>query len=413
MAQDIVPVELGLTEGDLITLWAPRWREDGEEWEAFLGHGEHIYCFDDVAELAAFIRTVDTHDLTDHPAWDTVTGLAAAELEPEETHCFDIVGVPELAAGDPDAWTLSELDETVEMVRTLAEVCELDTVTEILDGAPTLALLSAGPTAFAGKDGAKRWREVGSLLAERWDEVVDALDGVAFLPEVDTAALATAQAELQAAREAAADDDTDAATNADDLDTDDSTDDDGETADGGFWGEVGIDPVRIVTSVDELWTLRCYLDDTPVFLGSAGRIEVFGSARALAKHLADGAENDLTAVVTWEQVHRAAVDGTLEVEATEDNTYVLPGLADDIAEGPTTVDPVQLELAVELFSDAGEFAGDESVAAELAGSSPLGWFVSCVLRPDPNRLAPTAPFDAEATAWRGLEDDFEARLNRH
>ena len=34
MAQDIVPIELGLPQGDLVTLWAPRWREDGEEWEA-------------------------------------------------------------------------------------------------------------------------------------------------------------------------------------------------------------------------------------------------------------------------------------------------------------------------------------------------------------------------------------------
>jgi len=27
MAQDIVPIELGLPQGDVVTLWAPRWRE--------------------------------------------------------------------------------------------------------------------------------------------------------------------------------------------------------------------------------------------------------------------------------------------------------------------------------------------------------------------------------------------------
>ena len=44
MAQDIVPIELGLPQGDVVTLWAPRWREDGEEWEAFLGHEDDLYA---------------------------------------------------------------------------------------------------------------------------------------------------------------------------------------------------------------------------------------------------------------------------------------------------------------------------------------------------------------------------------
>src|ERR1700694_2272203 len=33
VAADIVPVRLGLTKGDLYTLWAPRWRDAGGEWE--------------------------------------------------------------------------------------------------------------------------------------------------------------------------------------------------------------------------------------------------------------------------------------------------------------------------------------------------------------------------------------------
>ena len=72
MAQDIVPIELGLPQGDVVTLWAPRWREDGEEWEAFLGHEEDLYAFSDTAHLAAFVRTAQEHDLTDHPAWHVV-----------------------------------------------------------------------------------------------------------------------------------------------------------------------------------------------------------------------------------------------------------------------------------------------------------------------------------------------------
>ena len=67
MAGDIVPIEIGLTDGDLVTLWAPRWREGDDEWEAFLGHEEDLYGFSSVAELAAFIRTDSDNDLVERP----------------------------------------------------------------------------------------------------------------------------------------------------------------------------------------------------------------------------------------------------------------------------------------------------------------------------------------------------------
>ena len=69
MAADIVPIRLGLTKGDLYTLWAPRWRDEGDEWEAFLGKDEDLYAFESVADLVAFVRTNTDNDLSDHPAW--------------------------------------------------------------------------------------------------------------------------------------------------------------------------------------------------------------------------------------------------------------------------------------------------------------------------------------------------------
>jgi hypothetical protein len=77
------------------------------------------------------------------------------------------------------------------------------------------------------------------------------------------------------------------------------------------------------------------------------------------------------------------------------------------------VDADQLDLAVELFTDAANYAEDDSTDATLAGSTELGWFVNYVLEPDPTRLAPSAPFTAEAEAWRALEREFEARLHKH
>ncbi|WP_438671993.1 hypothetical protein, partial [Streptococcus pneumoniae] len=54
-----------------------------------------------------------------------------------------------------------------------------------------------------------------------------------------------------------------------------------------FWLQVGIDPIQIMTGTATFYTLRCYLDDRPIFLGRNGRISVFGSERALARYLAD------------------------------------------------------------------------------------------------------------------------------
>lgn len=411
---DIVPIELGLTDGDLVTLWAPRWRDGDDEWEAFLGHEDSLYGFESVAELAAFIRTDADNDLVDHPAWKVVAGLSAAELEPEEEHTFDLVGVPELAAGEPDGDTVAELEDTLEMVRNIGEVCELDTVTKFFGGNPVLGALPGGPNAFAGREGEELWDQVGAAIAKGWDDVLDAIDGVVKSPEVDAEAVAVAEAELLAAEENVVDAD-DAAdseefeavdlTKADDEDADDDEDE-------SFWAEVGIDPVKIITADGTWFTLRCYLDDEPIFLGRNGSIAVFDSERALARHLADDHEHDLARVSTYDEVQTAATDGSLEVEVTDENVYVLPGLGDDLGDGPRTVDVDQLDLAVELFTDAADYAGDDAVEKALAPSTPLGWYVSYLLNPDPTRLAPSPPFQAEATAWRELETWFETKLDQ-
>jgi hypothetical protein len=48
----------------------------------------------------------------------------------------------------------------------------------------------------------------------------------------------------------------------------------------------------------------------------------------------------------------------------------------------------------------------------LAESQSLGWLVSFVIRPDPTRLAPSPPYEADAAKWRELVDDLEKRLVR-
>ncbi|NMO92581.1 primosomal protein [Actinomycetospora sp. TBRC 11914] len=467
MAQDIVPITLALTDGDLVTLWAPRWREDGEEWEAFLGDDDHVFAFADAADLAAWIRTSDAdgtpHDLADHPAWAVVGGLSVDELTPEDIQRYDVIGAPELVADEPDTWSVDDLAEITAMVRSLADVCDLTAVTGILDSTPAFAALGHGVAAFGGRDGAALWTELADVVAERWDDVLDALDALVRVPEVDAELAAKLRAtatppeegdldaatddtagdtgdedaphsgsredaeNLPADPEAVATDPQDSAVAGpladapDDVRADtageslrsDLVDADEEPAPG-FWEEVGIDPISILSNEGEVVTLRCFLDDEPVFLGRDGRIDVFPSARALRTWIAgDGADgHDLAEVSTWSDVMTAAVGGDLEIEVAPENTYVLPGLAEDLLEGPEAVDPGQLELAVELLLDAADWAGDETTRDALAPSEALGWLVSFVLRPDPNRLTPSPPFQRESTRWRELEDRFLGRL-RH
>ncbi|MGX1806507.1 primosomal protein [Nocardia sp. NPDC055321] len=412
---DIVPIALGLTKGDLVTLWAPRWRDGDDEWQAFLGFEEDLYGFDSVAELAAFIRSSSDNDLVDHPAWKIIAGLSAAELEPEEQFVFDLVGVPELAADDPDPEIISELEETLDMVRNIGEVCDLDVVTKFFGSHPVLGALPSGVSVFAGKEGQELWDQIGAAINKDWDAVLDAIDSVVEIPDVDADAVAVAEAELLAAEENvvdaedAADGDEDNEFETVDLTKRDEDDDEGEPS---FWHGVGIDPVKIITSDGTWFTLRCYVDDEPLFLGTEGSITVFGSERALARYLADDHEHDLARVSTYGEIQSAAVDGALEVEVDEENVYVLPGIAEDLAAGPKSVDTDQLDLAVELFTDAADYADDDAVERALAGSNPLGWYVSYLLNPDPSRMAPNPPFAAEAEAWRVLEVAFEGRLTK-
>ncbi|MBD8506539.1 primosomal protein [Hoyosella sp. G463] len=412
MAGDIVPIELGLTDGDVVTLWAPQWREGDDEWQALLGRDEDFFVFDGVAELAAFIRNDDDHDLAEHPSWHVVKALSAAELEPDDEHVFDLVGVPELAAGTPDALTVAELDDILAMARNLGDVCDLDVVIEFFDSNPDLGKLALGHAAFTGSSGAKAWTQIGKTIVNGWDAVLDAIDEAVTTPAVDKAAVALAEAELLAADEndVEADDAAEDSDDVDPLDEDEGDDEDDEDDEDDFWTHVGIDPIKIINGPDELYTLRCYLDDVPIFLGKDGTILAFRTPRALARYLADPHDNELAEVSTYPEIATAATDGSLEISVIDDNTYLLTGLVEDLAAGREHVDAEQLDLAVELLNDAADFADDDSVENALAKTTPLGWYISYLLKPDPNRLAPAAPHDTEAAAFRELLHELEGRL---
>ena len=437
MAAELIPIRLGITAGDLYTLWAPRWRDSGDEWEGFLGKDENVFAFASVADLAAFVRTDSDNDLAEHPAWEAMTRANAHRLEPAEDRQADLIAVAEQLAEKPTEDSVGALANTLAVVSSLGSVCELPAVTRFFNGNPNLGLVTGGLEQFTGRAGRKRWDTVGEIVARGWDGVLSAIDEIVITPEVDEGVAAAAADEL--AEPFDGEDDFSVLTA--EIDDDENEDDGGAIAgigalgstslgstslgstslgasktvvlggDAHFWENVGIDPVRVMTSGGTFFTLRCYYEDRPRFLGRNGRISVFGSERALARYLADEHDHDLADLSTYDDIRTAATDGSLRVDVIEDNVYVLNGLADDIADGPDAIDRDQLALAVEFVRDVGSYSEDDAVDVLLAEDTTLGTLVNHVLDPD-SMARPAPPYATAAREWEELEGFVESRLRR-
>jgi hypothetical protein len=459
MAADLVPIRLSLSDGDRYTIWAPRWRDSGDEWEAFLGKDDDLYVFESIADLVAFVRTNTDNDLADHPAWEDLTAAHAHTFEPADDKKFDLVAVEELVAEKPSKESVPELAGALAIVSSIGSVCELPAVSKFFNGNPSLGTVSGGIEAFTGRAGQKRWNAIAEIIGRSWEGVLTAIDDVSDTPEVDEDASAKAAEELEeefdepeVAEEEAeeseeeASDDEDAAVDdeaaaeeeepedseepedekpEDEDEVEDAADEEEEVeednraegdtvvlgSDEDFWAQVGIDPIRIMTDAGTFFTLRCYLDDSPIFLGRNGRISVFSSERAMARYLADEHDHDLSDLSTYDDIRTAATDGSLNVDITEDNIYVLSGLGDDFADGPDAVDREQLDLAVELLRDIGDYSEESTVDKALAPARPLGKLVSYVLEPE-SVGKPAAPYSAAVREWEKLEQFVESRLRR-
>ena len=196
MAADIVPIRLRLTKGDVYTLWAPRWRADGDEWEAFLGKDENLYVFNSVADLVAFVRTNSDNDIADHPAWEKLTEANAHRLDPAEDHTHDLAAFEELLATKATEESVSQLHGGLAVISSIGTVCELPSVTKFFNGNPILGSVGGGTEAFSGRAGRKRWADIEKIIARSWDKVIDAIDEIVTTPEVDSTAAEKAQAEL-------------------------------------------------------------------------------------------------------------------------------------------------------------------------------------------------------------------------
>lgn len=416
MAADLVPIRVAVTAGDRYTLWAPAWRDSGDEWEAFLGKDEDLYGFASAADLVAFVRTNTDNDLADHPGWQALTEANAHRLNPRGSRRYDLIAVEELLSDKPSEKSVRTVADAMEIVSAIGSVCDLTAVTKFFNGNPSLGTLAGGIDNFSGRAGRKRWNAIAEIINHSWGNVLTAVEEILTTPDVDAAASAQAAEELAA--EAPAEPEASVAEEPLDEQADAAPASDAAPGDrvvlGGdedFWTKVGIDPIRIMTENGTFFSLRCYLGDKPVFLGRNGRISVFASERALARYLADEHDHDLADLSTYDDIRTAATDGSLSIDITDDNVYVLSGMADDLTDGPDAVDREQLELAVEFLEDVGTYAEDGIVTETLKPDRPLGRLVSYVLDPD-SVDEPQRPFAPAIKEWEQLEQFMQSRLRR-
>ena len=196
MATDLVPIRLSLTDGDRYTVWAPRWRDAGDEWEAFLGKDEDLYAFETPADLVAFVRTDTDNDLVDHPAWKGLTEANAHKLEPADDKQFDLIAVEDVVSDKPTEESVTTLANALAIVSSIGSVCELPAVMKFFNGNPTLGTLAGGVGHFTGKAGLKRWNVIAEVIGRSWDDVLGAVDEIISTPDVDSAVSDVAAAEL-------------------------------------------------------------------------------------------------------------------------------------------------------------------------------------------------------------------------
>jgi hypothetical protein len=169
-ADPIVAVRLSSGGRSGITLFAPPWQDaDGEEWQGFLGDGSKIVLLGTADELNTWLGDHPDHDLSDHPAWDAFAKKGKTALEPAEEARYDFDAVYELAAGEPDPETVSELGDTVDIATRIADCCEDGMLRALLTGTREYALLVEGETDYHGKEGGAEWARLGDVVADSWE----------------------------------------------------------------------------------------------------------------------------------------------------------------------------------------------------------------------------------------------------
>lgn len=335
----VVPIRLTLDGRTGVTLWATPWIEDGEEWQAFLGVGQRVLVFGATAEMAEHLRSGEEHDLTDHPRWKDLVALTPEELEPDEDYVFDLDGAYDLAASDPDPYTVSELSDLIDLVQRVAEVCDDGTLLRLVEDTPEFAMLLSDDASFAGSEGDARWTEVGTVVERSWEPLLERFSNL--IEWRGTPVAAAGPDDDDGATVAVVDDDEPTPEPAPPPpgtrivgevgEVEEVPDDPTEGGEYTIWEVAGILPLSVTLPSGTGFTLRTYNgeDDEPIFLGTDMTVELFRTAAGLADYCAGDEEHDLSEMVTWPDIRNAE---ELPVEPDLEEVYDLRGPSPDAVE---------------------------------------------------------------------------------
>ncbi len=406
----IVPIQLSLSEGDFYTLWAPKWRQNGSEWQAFLGDDESVLLFNTEAEMLCFLESGTKHDLLDHPKWEVFNSQAADRVVPEKKHVYDLVGMPKYLAGRPSHENVSTVARCLEIAHSLAEVSAAEHTVIFFASHSILRNPARGADHYAGDQGMSEWSGVGRVIHSNWRAVIEDLDKVVkVVPSSDFAQDATNSAATrissateaaEEARKKAEEERKAAAQSADPYDS-------------SPWAAAGIDPVKITADQRTVYTLRTYLDGKPVFLGKWGEIFTFPSSKVLVRWIMENDDHDLAKVSTWEEVVAAANAGELEVTVHPDNQYNFNGIVRDIEKGPEAVDTDQMGRCYEVCADAADWSGDDSINSYMLQNPRFQDYLGYMLGSTEHAgYVPSKPYTEHAESWKGLEEMLTKRFSR-
>ena len=406
----IVPVKLSLTEGDFYTLWAPKWRQNGSEWQAFLGDDEAVLAFNSPAELLCFLESGTKHDLLDHPQWDQFAGRDADRVTPAERDEYDLIGMPVALAGRPSHQNVSTVARNLEIASALADVAGAEHTTIFFASHSILRNVSRGADHYSGEQGMSEWSGVGHVIAGNWKGVIEDLDQhvrVVSTDDFDAAKVSDAKERISSATAASAA----AAKEAEEKRK--AAAEAADPYDNSPWAAAGIDPIKITAQSKSVYTLRTYLDGKPIFLGKWGEIFTFDSPKTLVRWIMDNDDHDLARVSTWEEVVSAANAGELEVQVHPDNQYSFNGIVRDIEKGPEAVDSDQMARCYEVCADAADWAGDDSINSYMLANPRLQDYLGYMLGSTEHAgYVPSKPYTEHAESWKGLEDMLIKRFSK-
>jgi hypothetical protein len=257
----IVPITLTVNGRTGLTLWAPPWEDDdGQEWQGFLGDGAKIVLFPGIEELAEFITNGTENDLSDHPAWGRVQRLTPNQLRPSSEDAYDLDRVYEWAAGEPDPVHVSALANVVDMVGKIADCCDDGALRRLIEDTPEYEDLVSDDVSYQGREGARRWNELGDVIAETWERAIARVESwLDWRGDFS-------ESELEV-----------------------------ET----IWERVGAEPIELTVPAGSYLTVRASRDDEALFLGSDGEVVVFTDVADLARFCRTAKDHELVQLEWW------------------------------------------------------------------------------------------------------------------